>query len=69
MKRLGTIPLDQVPPPPTGPGETQHNGDVVYVSGLDRWRLNAAGEIVYFIRYESEREDRATVYERPRRRG
>lgn len=69
MKRLGTIPLEEVPAPPAGPGEVQHNGDVVYMDGLDRWRLNAAGDVVYFIRYETEREDRAYTYERPRRRG
>ena len=48
------IALSEVPPvPKESVGTPQHNGDVIHEDGVHRWRIDADGKIVYYIRYTS----------------
>lgn len=69
MRRTGSVALDDVPEVPVeAERATQDNGDVVYAFALDRWRFSEAGKLIYWIRYETEKQDSGVTYEAPRQR-
>jgi hypothetical protein len=69
MRQARSIPLDQVPPIPDAASASPSgtSGDVIYQSGVHRWRKDRNGKLLYYIRYATERLDRQEArYEAPR---
>lgn len=70
MRKPSRLTLDNVPPIPDSlVADEQHNGDRMYQDGQHRWREDAAGKLLYYIRYSANGDRREAIYERRDRRG
>lgn len=69
MRKPKPLSLEDVPPIPDRlVGTPCSNGDLVYVDGVHRWRVNKDGKILYYIRYTEKLDRQEAAYQLRARR-